>query len=311
MMSHTTMTMQCFIMVALGLLAGCTATPSPVPVRLAGPAEGVSRPYGVAIGAGRVYWTERGNGGAIRWIATSGGPAHTLVRGTSPFAWFCAVDGAWLYWTEYDAGTLRRVPTAGGVPQTLARGLKNPGQLAVYRGAVAWVEYGGNVVKERGPTGRVRVIARDLAGPQAIAIDDDMVYWTEFSDPPALRRRGRAGGAVVTLATVKPECWLVLAGPWLWWTETQGAVRRMPRSGGRVESLAPIPTSGAFAAATATHFYWAEERGHVMQRLPLAGGSVDTVLTGLGHPTVMAADQAAVYWADPEANAIFKFAEHP
>jgi hypothetical protein len=76
-----------------------------------------------------------------------------------------------------------------------------------------------------------------------------------------------------------------------------------------VQDLAPIPPSGAFAAATASWFYWAEEHGHVMKRVPLAGGPVESVLAGLRHPTVMAADATAVYWADPESNAVYMLRE--
>lgn len=291
------------LVAALLAAAGCRGA---VPQRLAGPADGVARPYGVAQDAGFVYWTERANGGAIRRVPKMGGRVETLWRGVAPYGWFCAVDETAVYWTEFDAGTLRRVPKTGGRAVTLARGLRNPGQLCVAGGFVWWVEYAGNAIR-RWPVGggRVETWQAGLAGPQAIAVDGQAVYWTEFADPPVLRRRPLAGGPAVTLAETKPECWLVFAGPDLWWTETRGCVRRTPRAGGPVRDLAPIPPSGAYAGTDGRWFYWSEEHGGVLKRLPLSGeGAPQVLLRGLTHPAVMAVDDAAVYWADPEENAI-------
>jgi len=288
------------------ILGGCAR---PVPQRLAGPRDGVSVPYGLAQDATCLYWTERGNGGAIRRMPKTGGTVETLWRGVSPYGWFCAVDDRFVYWTEFDAGTLRRVGKSGGRAVTLARGLGNPGQLCLAHGFVWWVEYSGNVIcRLRVTGGRPETVVAGLAGPQAIAVDDQAVYWTEFSDPPVLKRRRLTGGPVLTIATTKPECWLVFAGGWLWWTETRGFVRRVRRSGGSVEDLAPIPPSGAFAGTDGRCFYWSEEHGGLLKRLPLTGqGTPEVLLRHLKHPAVMVVDRKAVYWTDPEQSTISRF----
>lgn len=306
------MSMACSVCTVLLVLAGCHAGPGPSV--LAGPRDGVSRPYGVALDASRVYWTERGNGGAIRAVAKAGGPVTTLVRGCSPYAWFCAVDDRHVYWTEFDAGTLRRAPKAGGPAETWERGLGNPGQLAIHRGWVYWVEYAGNVLKRRRAapgSGPAEVLVAGLAGPQALAVDDQAVTWTEYADPPVLRSRPLAGGRVVTLATVSPECWLLPDGESIWFTETRGFLRRWDRRTGAVRELAAIPSGGAFAALTPSFCYWAEEFGHRLMRVPRAGGPPQVVLSGLGHPEVMAADADAIYWADGEADTILRLPERP
>lgn len=289
-------------------VAGC----GPHPVVLAGPRDGVAHPYGLAADADRLYWTERGRGGAIRSCRKAGGGLATLARGVARYAWFCAVDDTHVYWTEFDTGLLRRVPKAGGAVDDWERGLENPGQLVIARGAVWWVEYGGNVIKRRGVRDvRATVVAGGLQGPQALLVDEEAVYWTEFADPPRLVRRPHRGGAAVRLAEVSPECWLVRAGPHLWWTETRGSVRRCAAAGGPVASLAPIlGGGGAFAATDGASLYWAEEFGGRLLRLPAGATGPDVLLTGLRHPAVMAADAAAVYWADPEADAIFRFTVH-
>lgn len=269
--------------------------------------DGVNHPYALAQTQDHVYWVERGGAGAVRRTAKTGGPVETLATGAAPYAYFCAVDGAHLYWTEFDTGRLRRVPRAGGAVETWADGLGNPGQVAVHGGFVYWVEYAGNAVRRRAVAGGVvETLAADLEGPQGLAVDDEAVFWTEFSDPPRLKRLDRRTGAITVLARTRPECWLVPSGGFLYWTETRGSVRRIPRAGGEVVDLAKIPPSGAYAAANATHLYWAEEHGGVMRRLSFSDGAVETVLTGLRHPALMTADERGVYWADPEAHRIYR-----
>src|SRR5690242_11406677 len=119
-------------LLAIAWLAGCRARP----VVLAGPREGVAHPYGLCADADRLYWTEREGGGAIRSVLRRGGGLVTLVRGVSRYAWFCAVDDAHVYWTEFDTGKVRRVPKAGGPAEDWERGLGSPGQVTVRDGAV-------------------------------------------------------------------------------------------------------------------------------------------------------------------------------
>jgi hypothetical protein len=292
------------------LLAACDR---PRPERLAGRDEGLRRPYGLAQDAARLYWTDRGvegdpASGAIRSVAKQGGPVATLTTGVSPWAYFCCVAAGRVYWTEYDTGRVRRVAAGGGPAETWEQGLESPGQIAARDGVVYWVEYGGNAVRSRATGARAAGLVARAEGPQAVAVDDEAVYWTETGDPPVLRRRALTGGAVTTLAQVKPECWLVPAGNELVWTETRGPIRACPRRGGPVRVLGGIAHSGGYAAATGGFLFWSEEADGVLRRVPLAGGRAETLWERLPHPCVMVADRAAVYWADASAAAIYRFA---
>ena len=211
------------LLAAVLLLAACGRAR---PERLAGRPEGLRRPYGLAQDDARLYWTDRGvegdpASGAIRSVAKTGGPVATLVTGVSPWAYFCCVADGRVYWTEYDTGRVRRVAVRGGPAETWEGGRESPGQITARAGVVTWVEYGGNAVRRRGTGARAAALVARAEGPQAVAVDEEAVYWTETGDPPVLRRRGLAGGPVTTLAEVKPECWLVPAGDALAWTETR------------------------------------------------------------------------------------------
>lgn len=300
-------------LVLAALLPLAAAACGPAPDTLAARRHGVRHPYGLAQDADRLYWTERAAGGAIRTCRKDGSDLRTLATGVAKYAFFCAVDDAHVYWTEFDTGLLRRVPKAGGAAEDWESGLENPGQLDIADGTVWWVEYGGGRIRRRRTdAGRAAVALSGLEAPQALRVDRGRVWWTEAGDPGMLKCRSVAGGRVTAIARVLPECWLVPAGRRMFWTETGGRVRSVGRDGrGAVESFDEIPTGGAYAAAGGGWVWWAEEFGGTLRRLPAGGGPAETVLAGLRHPGVLVADDRAVYWTDPEAHAILRFVSPP
>ena len=281
--------------------------------RLAGHREGLRRPYGLAQDADRLYWTEREHGGAIRSCRKDGTGLRTLTTGVARYAFFCAVDDVHVYWTEFDTGRVRRIPKAGGPVEDWETGQASPGQLDLADGTVWWVEYGGGRIRKRKTTAAgSKIVLRDLEAPQAIRVDRGAVWWTEAGDPGTLKRRATGGGPVATVATVLPECWLVPADRWMFWTETKGSLRRPGRNGrGKPETFDAIPAGGAYAAAGGGWIWWAEEFGGRLRRIPVVGGPADTMLTGLRHPGVLVADDRAVYWTDPEADTVCRFVSPP
>ncbi len=67
-------------------------------------ASGPSGPYGIAVDATSVYWTNS-TGGAVMKVPLDGGVATTLASGQSgPFD--IAVDDSSVYWTNTDGGTV-------------------------------------------------------------------------------------------------------------------------------------------------------------------------------------------------------------
>lgn len=297
------------MLLLLPLLAAC----GPRPEILAAHRHGLRHPYGLAQDADRLYWTERDGGGAIRCCRKDGSDRRTLATGVARYAFFCAVDATHVYWTEFDTGLVRRVPKAGGAAEDWEPGQESPGQLDIADGEVWWVEYGGGRIRRRRTAAPRSIVFMDhLEAPQALRVDRGRVWWTEAGDPGRLKWKRGTGGPVGTVAEVRPECWLVPVDRWMYWTQTQGPLRRTGRDGrGRPDTFELIPNGGAYAASGGGWVWWAEEFGGRLRRMPAAGGPAETVLAGLRHPGVLAADDRAVYWTDPDADTVCRFVSRP
>jgi hypothetical protein len=61
------------------------------------------------------------------------------------------VDGASVYWTDYDSGTVMKVPRAGGALTQIAAGQLGPHGIAVNATSVYWTDMGSGTVMKATP----------------------------------------------------------------------------------------------------------------------------------------------------------------
>jgi hypothetical protein len=161
-----------------------------------------------AIGPSGVYGTgSDGNGTTIVRVPLDGGatvpvvPSSSLVQTASSYG--IAVDAANVYWTFFGSPTtVRKAPLGGGKPVTLAT-VDGPGSgIAV---DASYVYFGTSSAVMKVPLNGGTPTTLASATGQGVAIDDDNVYFTDWSS--TVKRVSKNGGAVVTLASGQLRPW--------------------------------------------------------------------------------------------------------
>ena len=222
-------------------------------------ASGQPAPAGIVVNSTNVYWGNLATNltsppatvmsAPLSGVA-DGGSAITLAMGQPAYS--LAIDSTSIYLTGADGSAVVKLPLAGGSPETL------------------WVQGSGTI------------------GPEMLAIDAANIYWTGRTDYPApvspTDRPGTVmkiplGGGVATM--LAKEDWpggLAADGTSVYWTggfdssETckhEGAVMKVPVTGGTPVSLAPGLCSPAYIAVDATSAYWTDSMtGTLMKVTP-------------------------------------------
>lgn len=165
--------------------------------------------------------------GAVTKHLTSAGRAHGL-----------ALRDGKIYVTLSDevafTSELQAIPIAGGTPVILASGPGTYGHLALTGEAVifARANAGGpdpnDIVGVPLEGGAVTTLASDPQSPQALAVDDEDVYWTNTAYE--IRRAPLAGGTAEPIAThTDTPMSLIVDQANLFWADPSGQVFRMTK----------------------------------------------------------------------------------
>ena len=213
-------------------------------------ASGVDNALNIAVGGGKVYWTEKtgDSAGTINSANLNGSNVQELASILAvPMG--IAVGSDKLYWTN-SRGRIQSANLDGsGITNVIPGGLEGAMDLAVAGGNAYWTQ-GGNVrfVNLTGQK-QIRDISTGMDTANSLAIGGGKVYWTEMTG------------------------------------ESSGTVNSANLNGTGATELASISAvpSGIAVDTARSKLYWTNSRGRI-QRANLNGSGIGNVVTGLGNP---------------------------
>jgi WD40 repeat protein len=217
-------------------------------------------PSGLAVDERHAFWvasaTERLRrapklGGAFGGLATdTKGPARIAVDDTSAFVARSRLE------KRDDEAILVRVPKDGGNLTALLRGepSRKPAAIAldadhVYLALAVTPEREytekGTLLRVAKTGGEPETLAADMAPPHSMVLDGDFLYFTAATSlkEGEIARMPKSGGARQTLykSTSAAPLAVALDATHLFFTDSAGAVWRMPRDGGEPHELSELP----------------------------------------------------------------------
>ena len=220
--------------------------------------SGVEGAMNVAIGGGKVYWTEMtGESSGTINSANLNGTGVKELTSILAVPMGIAVDTAnsKLYWTN-SRGRIQRANLDGSRIQNVMLNLPSPMDIAVARGNLYWTQYdatagAGNVgiVNPNAAQKIATYIPTGADAPGSLVIGNGKVYWTEMT--------GTSSGTINSA--------------------------NLNRSG--VTELASIlAVPGGIAVDSArSKLYWTNSRGRI-QSADLNGKKIQNIVDGLGMP---------------------------
>ena len=216
-------------------------------------APGVDNALNIAVGGGKVYWTEKtGESGGTINSANLNGSDVTELTSILAVPMGIAVDtaGSKLYWTN-SRGRIQSANLDGsGITNVIPGGLESPMDIALAGGNVYWTQGNPGSVRVGNLTSRVtRDISTGTDTPGSIVIGGNKVYWTEMT--------GDSSGTINSAN---------LSGT--------GATQ--------LASILAVPMGIAVDTAR-SKLYWTNSRGRV-QSANLDGSGITNVVDGLGSP---------------------------
>ena len=206
--------------------------------------SGVEGAMNVAIGGGKVYWTERtGQSAGTINRANLDGTGVTELASILAVPMGIAVDtaGSKLYWTN-SRGRIQSANLDGSKIQNVLQNLPSPMDIALSGGNAYWTQ-GGNVrVVNLSGTKRIRNISTGADAAMSLAISGGKVYWTERTGQSAgtINRANLDGSAVTQLASIKAvPMGIAVDGSRskIFWTNSRGRVQSANLDGSKIQNV--------------------------------------------------------------------------
>lgn len=137
-----------------------------------------------------IYWAaegDDGNPGFIQRASLDDSPtAETVLSGLNR-PYYLAVDGGFIYWSDFDSGVIHRATTEGGgtAPYNFITGLSRVRDVEVADGFIYWGDRGSSDIRRRAvngaETGEVLYSGVGLGRPHGLVLDLEggQLYWTD------------------------------------------------------------------------------------------------------------------------------------
>lgn len=221
-----------------------------------------------------VYWTDGGSGGpgSIGRANPDGtNPAQVFIGGAgAPYG--MAVDGQYVYWSNFSSSIWRAPLDGSGQPQAIITGLSTPSALAVDSQNIYWVNEGTDSI------GRARL--NDPGNPDAtfivpppgntirrgLALDNGFIYWS--NDNGTTQTIGRASLSDPThpdtafIAAGGANWGVAIGGGFIYWAANTAIGRASLADPAHPNASFVTGASGASAVAVdGQYVYWATGLG--------------------------------------------------
>lgn len=216
-----------------------------------------------------------------------------------------AVDGGYIYWTEFDADRVMRAPVDGGDAEVVAANQERAEVIAARDGLVVWGGFRSLRMKDTKSAGPVVEITTEYSYFSAIVIEDQFIYWgvgNQDAEPGEIRRYPRAGGAIETIVQGHAPWNVLVRGDEVYWSSLE-EVAKAPTKGGPVTKLYSDPAEVNAIALGDTDIYWATPHG--VMAGPQAGGT-PRVLAEAERSLVLVSDDKNVYWVNFTSGALME-----
>lgn len=247
------------------------------PVVLATSAHGPSRvkrmgpwAFYVAPGANAGSGNEQ-PGSLWRVMADGSSPPQQIVTDIK-YPLDLAAGGGRVYWTTYNGGTVESVAADGSDHRVLASGEAYTASVAVAGGVVAWAEIGSGKVHWSSGSSSFVIGQTYGASPASLTLDGPVVYAASWvtnpvsADAPCnIWRWAPLTSSEKQLGSGNGLAGLTIDGADLYFF-VASSLRRMPKAGGRAETLATGLMTPTTMATDASYVFWVENRG--LYRIP-------------------------------------------